>query len=47
MIEIKRDAMQEIINKYIARSIVVPSNSACNAPAFLVKKQHWLNESLA
>jgi hypothetical protein len=39
--------MQEIINKYIEKGIVEPSNSAWNAPAFLVKKQHGPKETLA
>jgi Reverse transcriptase (RNA-dependent DNA polymerase) len=47
MNKIKREAMQEIINEYIERGIVEPSNSAWNAPAFLVKKQHGPEETLA
>jgi Reverse transcriptase (RNA-dependent DNA polymerase) len=39
--------MQEIINEYIERGIVEPSNSAWNAPAYLVKKQHGPEETLA
>jgi hypothetical protein len=47
MNKIKRDAMQQIINKYIERGIVEPLNSAWNASAWLVKKQHRPEESLA
>jgi RNase H-like domain found in reverse transcriptase/Reverse transcriptase (RNA-dependent DNA polymerase)/Integrase zinc binding domain/Integrase core domain len=47
MNKVKRDAMQEIINEYIKRGIVEPSNSPWNAPAFLVKKQHGPEETMA
>jgi hypothetical protein len=43
----KRDAMEEINNKCIERGIVDQSNSACKAPAFLVKKQHGPGETIA
>jgi hypothetical protein len=47
MNKIARDAMQEIINKYIKRSIVKPLDFAANAPDFLVRKQHGPEGTLA
>jgi Reverse transcriptase (RNA-dependent DNA polymerase) len=39
--------MQTILNEYIERGIVEPSQSSCNAPVFLIKKQHGLEETNA
>jgi hypothetical protein len=47
MNKIKCDAMQEILDKCIQWGIVEASSSAWNAPAFLVKKQHRHEETLA
>jgi hypothetical protein len=46
MNKVKRDAMQETINENIKRGIVESSNSAWNAPAFLVKTQNGPEQTM-
>jgi hypothetical protein len=47
MNKIKRDAMQTILDEYIERGIVEPSQSSWNALAFIITKQHGPEETNA
>jgi hypothetical protein len=47
MNKIKMDTMRETINEYIETGTIRPFNSALNALAFLVEKQHGPEETCA